>query len=1015
MAGMEQLEIHSKVHGQAPFHYNADVLQSYLVRWVDVKAQHTISWSIQPQKKSINFGIFKHPGSGNAPTPNLSTSTFEASSAPPTPGVKPADKDNDSSQQQTYPSAVIGKLRSIGLRLIQWHGTCEANQVSSGKYDVSENEGGMYALVFDNTFAKSFSKTATFVLLTYPTDSAPQSNHQVHHFQGTSSGSLTSSRIRSKSRHLIERPGSCDSMPRAGSPMAQVDPSPYQRQENSESSTGSNFFTGILQKRRRKRHQGYARRFFSLDFDSSTLSYYHNKNTLALRGAVPLSLAAIGANGTTREISIDSGAEVWHLRAPDQKDFEAWKKALESASKLSNNRVFVPGGSALDQRERHDPPSQIKIEEERDWAKIEGLVGKIAAARDTARRLARDTDPKYLPLDTPNSLLGSSLDMNRLRDASSAEASPTENKTTDDLFLNGERRSFWRRKTSVGRPSPGIFKRSISAQAQIPSSQSSSNSTERIAVPFPRQSQLLSNPEDNLHDQCLDMLDNLESVVTELKTIVAGSAQRRTPISPIPNLVSSRISMDSQGTQEFFDAEGGDSSQLLTIQHETDDEAEPVDHYFATDEQDISSASEIDDDNSFERSALSGDLTNSTFPPKPKNLAPLPLELIPRRRNVPLPTVGPPSLIGFLRKNVGKDLSTISMPVSANEPISLLQKVAEQLEYSGLLDEAAKESSGSLERLIHIAAFAISSSSAMRVKDRGLRKPFNPMLGETYELVREDRGFRLMAEKVSHRPVRMACQAESDKWSLTQSPMPTQKFWGKSAELVTEGRVRVVVHGTGDRFSWTPATCFLRNLIAGEKYVEPVGSMTITNETTGEQALVTFKTGGMFSGRSEEVVVRAFAKHGLELPLGLVGKWTQSLCIIENGAPRPQKIWSVGELVPDAPKRYGFTTFTASLNEILPRDKDKMPPTDSRWRPDQRAVEEGDVERAEVLKGKLEEGQRERRRILDEQGSEHHPMWFTKLEGLEGEEVWILKTGKDGYWEQRVKGQWKGVNNILAV
>ena len=906
------------------------------------------------------------------------------------------------------------------MRMIHWHGTCEANQVTSGKYDVPENEGGMYALVFDNTFAKSFSKTATFVLLTYPTDSAPQSNHQVHHFQGTSSGSLTSSRMRSKSKQLMEmeRRGSSDSMPRAGSPMGQVDgaiPSQSRRQENSESSTGSNFYTGILQKRRRKRHQGYARRFFSIDFASSTLSYYHNRNTLALRGAVPLSLAAIGANGTTREISIDSGAEVWHLRAPNQKDFEAWKSALESASKLSANRVSVPGGSVLDHSERRDPASQINIDEERDWAKIEGLVGKIAAARDCARRLAKDTDPKYLSLSTPNSILVSSLDMNRLKDASSAEASPTENVITDEYFLNGERRSFWKRKPSVARPNPGIFKRSVSAQPQIPSSRSPSNSTERIAVQFPRQSQLLSFPEDGLHDQCMNLLENLESVVAELKIIIAGSAQRRTPISPIPNLVSSRISMDSQGTQEFFDAEGGDTSQLLTIQHETDDEAGPTNNYFAADEQDISSASETEDDDSFERSTLAGNLTTKTFPPKPKSLAPLPLEPIPHRSNVALPIVSPPSLIGFLRKNVGKDLSTVSMPVSANEPISLLQKVAEQLEYSSLLDEAANESSSSVERLLHIAAFAISSSSAMRVKERGLRKPFNPMLGETFELIREDRGFRLMAEKVSHRPVRMACQAESEKWSLTQSPMPTQKFWGKSAELITEGRVRVVVHGTGNRFSWTPATCILRNLIAGEKYVEPVGSMTITNETTGEQATVTFKAKGIFSGRSEDVVVQTFDKYGSELSLGLVGKWTQSLAIVENGAPRSQNIWNVGELVPDAPKRYGFTTFTASLNEILTRDKDKMPPTDSRWRPDQRAVEEGDVDKAEVLKGKLEEGQRERRRILDEEGSEHQPMWFTKVEGLEGEEVWNLKTGKDGYWEQRIKGQWKGVNDILAV
>ena len=109
------------------------------------------------------------------------------------------------------------------------------------------------------------------------------------------------------------------------------------------------------------------------------------------------------------------------------------------------------------------------------------------------------------------------------------------------------------------------------------------------------------------------------------------------------------------------------------------------------------------------------------------------------------------------------------MPVSANEPISLLQRVSEQLEYSSLLDDAACDLSSSIRRLLCVTAFAVSSLSVLRVKDRAIRKPFNPMLGETFELVREDKGYRLISEKVSHRPVQMAIQAEAEKWSLNQS------------------------------------------------------------------------------------------------------------------------------------------------------------------------------------------------------------------------------------------------------
>ena len=921
---------------------------------------------------------------------------------------------SDASQPQSSSSAVIEKLKGIGLKLIKWHGTCEANQVTSGEYNVPDSEGGMYALVFDNTFAKSFAKQATFVLLTYPTDSAPQSNHQVHHFQGTSSGSLTSSRPRSKSKPKVEKRGSSELINHPGPPINDVGGPSAQIStrvdHNSDSSTTSAFFTGILQKRRRKKHQGYARRFFSLDFTSSTLSYYHNRNTLALRGAVPLSLAAVGANGTTREISIDSGAEVWHLRAPSQKEFESWKAALESASKSPNNRVSLPHGLGAGTGAQSRSKSQLNIEDEHEWAKLQSLVDKVATSRDIARRLAKDTDPKYLSLSTSSSIAGSSTDLSRTQEAPSAEGSPIESSINDEFFQNGERRSFWKRKVSNSRAGPGMFKRSVSAQPQLPSPRGLSISTERAQTSFPRQSQLRSFPEDSLHEQCMLLLRDLDLVVAEFTNLIAESRERR---SPEVALVNSRISIDSQGTQEFFDAEGGEASQLLTIQHETDDEAEPVENDFTADDHD--SASEIEDDDSLERSMVAGGAAISLFPSKAKTLTPLPLQPVRRRKSVPPPTVTPPSTIGFLRKNVGKDFSTISMPVSANEPISLLQKLSEQLEYSNLLDEAANQSSSSLERLLYVAAFAVSSQSSLRVKERALRKPFNPMLGETFELVREDRGFRFMAEKISHRPVRMACQAESEKWSLTQSPLPTQKFWGKSVELITEGRIRVILHGTGDYFSWTPAIVILRNLIAGEKYAEPVGSITITNETTSEKAVVTFKVKGMWSGRSEDVVVELFDSQGGELPLSLIGKWTQSLTVIENGIPRSQNIWHIGDLVPDASKCYGFTSFTASLNEMIDRDQDQLPPTDSRFRPDQRAAEEGDWDKAERFKAKLEEGQRERRRLMEEDGSEWQPAWFAKVEGVEGEEVWKLRSGKESYWEHRAKGDWKGISHILAV
>jgi hypothetical protein len=384
--------------------------------------------------------------------------------------------------------------------------------------------------------------------------------------------------------------------------------------------------------------------------------------------------------------------------------------------------------------------------------------------------------------------------------------------------------------------------------------------------------------------------------------------------------------------------------------------------------------------------------------------------------------VPPPSLIAFVRKNVGKDLSTISMPVSANEPTSMLQRVAEQLEYAQLLDQAAQQKIPR-DRLLFVTAFAISSFSVNRAKERAIRKPFNPLLGETFELLRTEGevpgGFRLIVEKVTHRPVRLAMQADAENWSLAQSPAPGQKFWGKSAEITTDGRVRVALHlpdGTDELYSWNIGTMFLRNVVMGEKYVEPVGTMTVLNESTGAKANIEFKTKGMFGGRCEDVQADTYGVDGAPTGVSLIGTWTKSLQVVESGKNTGQEIWKAGQLVPNAANTYGMTTFAAGLNEITDIEKNRLPPTDTRLRPDQRLAEEGKLDDAEIWKVKLEEAQRARRGDMEERGDEHKPKWFFKVaDAPDGEEVWKFRGGKDSYWEERGRGVWKSAERIFEV
>lgn len=932
-----------------------------------------------------------------------------------------AGRERKNSTARNETSTAQEQLRAKGFISIQWHGKCEADKVSMGTYAIPPGQGGMYGLIFDNTFSKQFSKTATFVLLTYPSNAPPHSTHHLQQLPPTtgtpSIGKSQSPRTPSAqasdsvdSLHSHLAPGN-DSRSRGNSVLGR----------NDSDGNVTTYHVGVLSKRRRKRGQGYARRFFSLDFQSCTLSYYYSRNSSALRGAIPLSLAAIAADERRREISIDSGAEVWHLKAGNARDFDDWTRALEKASNSARGVMgsdSSPSPELLRVRTTKIPPSAVSShDEEQEWEQVEALVSRIVGTRDAVRRLSKDTAPGA---GKRQSLAGLGIQ------SGPASSSPGAINESGDYFgplQEAQKRPFWKRKVSSTPSTPQMLQRNSQLHVPAPTlvttisaagqGSSSSSSTRRGGH---RQSM---QEENNIHDHCTSLLHDLDKVLAEFSTLLTKSKRRR---MAAPKSATSRHSFDSTSTAEFFDAEPGklersQGSQVLMIDHQSDEQMPPseAEDEFITDASSLSSAEAHEPSAHLKGSA-------ALFPVKPKTLDPLPINMdIKRRKAVPAATVPPPSLIGFVRKNVGKDLSTISMPVSANEPTSLLQRVAEQMEYSQLLDSAASHKSPD-RRLLYVTAFAVSQLSMNRAKERAVRKPFNPMLGETYELVRTESehpgGMRLLVEKVCHRPVRMAIQADSVNWSLSQSPAPSQKFWGKSAELITEGRVRVVLHlaGGGDElYSWNVSTQFLRNIVMGEKYVEPVGGMSVINETSSAKATVEFKTKGMFGGRSEDVEVETFGADGAQTGVGLVGNWTSSLKIRESGKAGAE-IWRVGELVSNSAQTYGLTTFAASLNEITEIEKGKIPPTDSRLRPDQRAHERGDLDDAEIWKTKLEEKQRVRRKEKEDVGEAHRPRWFVRVEGGdEGEEVWKLRSGKEGYWEERAKGSWTGVEDILSL
>jgi hypothetical protein len=115
---------------------------------------------------------------------------------------------------------------------------------------------------------------------------------------------------------------------------------------------------------------------------------------------------------------------------------------------------------------------------------------------------------------------------------------------------------------------------------------------------------------------------------------------------------------------------------------------------------------------------------------------------------------------------------------------------------------------------------------------------------------------------------------------------------------------------------------------------------------------------------------------------------------------------------------FNLTPFVLTFNHIDEQLKPWIAPTDSRLRPDQRAMEDGEYDLAATEKNRLEEAQRARRRAREARGEEFVPAWFYKARcDITGEEYWQFN-GK--YWERRDKAgpegdphAWEGLEPVF--
>ncbi|KAK9270071.1 hypothetical protein L1049_025644 [Liquidambar formosana] len=510
------------------------------------------------------------------------------------------------------------------------------------------------------------------------------------------------------------------------------------------------------------------------------------------------------------------------------------------------------------------------------------------------------------------------------------------------------------------------------------------------------------------HWLLMDTLRQLETEKVDLENTVVDESQRQLKDQQAS---SGRKDKFSEGSASDSD---DDNERVDAAEEETDDE----ENTFFDTRDFLSSSSFKSSGSDFRRSSFSSDdedfyavesedgidssirSVGTNFPH------------VRRRKKLPDPIEKEKgvSLWSMIKDNIGKDLTKVCLPVYFNEPLSSLQKCFEDLEYSYLIDRAYEwgKRGDSLMRILNVAAFAVSGYASTEGR---ICKPFNPLLGETYEADYPDKGLRFFSEKVSHHPMIVACHCEGRGWKFWGDSNLKSKFWGRSIQLDPVG-VLTLEFDDGEVFQWNKVTTSIYNLILGKLYCDHYGTMRIQGNHDYSCKLK-FKEQSIIDRNPHQVHGIVQDRNGKTVAT-LLGKWDESMHYVNgdcSGKGKGLESYTEARLLwkrnkpSKCPTRYNLTRFAITLNELTPGLQEKLPPTDSRLRPDQRYLENGEYEMANSEKLRLEQRQRQSRK-MQERGWK--PRWFAKGKGSDTYHY------RGGYWEAREHGSWDSCPDIFG-
>ena len=368
-----------------------------------------------------------------------------------------------------------------------------------------------------------------------------------------------------------------------------------------------------------------------------------------------------------------------------------------------------------------------------------------------------------------------------------------------------------------------------------------------------------------------------------------------------------------------------------------------------------------------------------------------------KRNDLPHKIICPKNIVKEMITNMTKKLPS---PVYFNEPLSIGQKQCEKFKYMDLLIKAGKENSKEMQ-MCYIAAFLIGD--IFLNLGRSL-KPFNPIIGETFEFFDNKKMFRFYSEHVKHNPQVNAYIAETPEFAYYGDTLNATsfKFFKGSIELIFKNKTHVHCKKTGDHYIFNPPIVYIKGLMKPPLYNDYSGTTVIQNTTdTSYRCEIKFIEEGWTPDSLGNIEGTVFKDYETIVYL-LKGNWQKEIYMTDpdgNNRVDLLKLDENQEYLKNTTESYVLPEFSCILNQITPELEKILPKNDSRFRLDIRLLEEK-TETEEAQSYKLRYEEKQRKELCKE---EHKILFFTELLSPETEDKYYIPNGK--YWEYRKEGK----------